>query len=88
MTKIMKNKLFITLVLISFSPWAHAADMFAWKNYLLAVALISLVGGTLLSLRNKSAETRVSKILLAGLYFWVIFFAQLVVLAGIYHFTS
>jgi len=84
----MKKKLFIAFALITFSPWAHAADILPWKTYLFVAIAIAAVAATILSLRNKNAETRVSKILLAGLYFWVIMFAEMIVLAGIYHFTS
>ncbi len=84
----MKNKIIITLSLFIVSPWAQAAEMVAWKSYLAVVMGIALVGGTVLSLRNEKAESRLAKILLAGLYFWVITFAELIILALIYHFTQ
>jgi len=84
----MKHKIILTILLLLISPWAQAAEMIAWKSYLAVVMGIALVAGTILSLRNKKAESRASKILLAGLYFWVITFAQLIILALIYHFTS
>jgi len=76
------------MLLLLISPWAHAAEMVAWKSYLAVVMGIALVAGTILSLKNKKAESRASKILLAGLYFWVITFAELIILALIYHFTN
>lgn len=84
----MKNKILLTIFLLLISPWAHAADLVAWKSYLAVVMGIALIGGTILSLRNQKAESRAAKILLAGLYFWVITFAELTILALIYHFTK
>ena len=84
----MKYKIILTMLLLLISPWAHAAEMVAWKSYLAVVMGIALVAGTILSLKNKKAESRASKILLAGLYFWVITFAELIILALIYHFTN
>ena len=84
----MKNRVIIALSLLVVSPWAHAAEMVAWKSYLAVVMLIALVSGTILSLKNEKAESRVAKILLAGLYFWIITFAELIVLALIYHFVQ
>jgi NADH:ubiquinone oxidoreductase subunit 6 (subunit J) len=84
----MKNRLSLAGLLLLLSPPVYAADMVAWKSYLAAIMLIALVAGTILSLRNKKAESRLAKILLAGLYFWVITFAELIILALIYHFTQ
>ena len=84
----MKNKIILTISLLLISPWAHAADLIAWKSYLAAVMGIALVGGTILSLRNEKAESRAAKILLAGLFFWIITFAELIILALIYHFSK
>lgn len=78
----------ISIALFLVSPWALAADMVAWKSYLFVVMSIALVAGTILSVRNKKAEGRAAKIILAGLYFWVFTFAQLIVLALIYHFVQ
>jgi len=69
------------------SPFAQAAELVAWKSYLAVVMGIALIGGTILSLKNEKAESRAAKILLAGLYFWVITFAELIVLALIYQFS-
>ena len=88
MTKTMKNKLFISSILITFSPWAHAAEVLPWKTFLFVVMVISLVAGTIMSIRNKQADNHVSKVILAGVYFWVFTFAQLIILALIYHFTN
>jgi hypothetical protein len=84
----MKYKIILTVFLLMISPWAHAAELVAWKSYLAVVMGIALIGGTVLSLRNEKAESRAAKILLAGLYFWVITFAELIILALIYHFTQ
>jgi len=77
---------FIFLLLIS--PPAHAAELVAWKSYLAGIMGTAAIGGYILSMRNEKAEGRMAKIILGGLYFWVITFAELIVLATIYHFTS
>ena len=74
--------------LIIFSPYAHAADLVPWKSYLAAVMFIALVAATILSIRSKKAEGRVAKIVMAGVYFWIITFAELIVLAFIYHLSE
>ena len=84
----MKNKLIILLLLFIISPWAQAAELIAWKSYLAVIMGIALIAATILSWRNKKAEGRAAKILLGGLYFWVITFAELIILALIYHFTQ
>lgn len=84
----MKNRLILAIVLALFSTPVWAAQMVAWKSYLAVIMLIALVAATIISVRNKKAEGRLAKILLAGLYFWVITFAELIILALIYHFTQ
>jgi len=84
----MKHKIILIILLLLVSPWAHAAEMVAWKSYLAGVMGIALVAGTILSLKNEKAEGRTAKILLAGLYFWVITFAELIILALVYQFTK
>ncbi len=83
----MKNKILIGLSLLLVSPWAHAAEMVAWKSYLALIMIIAAIVGGYLSWKNEKAEGHIAKFLLAGLYFWVITFAELIVLAFIYHFT-
>ncbi len=84
----MVMRILIAISLLAFSPWALAAEMVPWKSYLFVVMFIALIGGSILSARNKKAEGRAAIIILAGLYFWVITFAELIVLAVIYHFAS
>ncbi len=83
----MKQKVLTLLLLAVFSPMAYAAQMFAWKTYLAVIMLIALVIAIALSRNNPKAESRVAKILLTGLYFWVITFAELILLAFYYHFA-
>ncbi len=66
---------------------AFAAAQSSWLIYLLAVMALSLVAAVVLSLRNEKAESVMGKLLLTGLYFWVLTFAQLIVLALIYYMT-
>jgi len=84
----MKHKLALLFTLIIFSPYAHASNLVPWKSYLAVVMIIALIAGTILSIRNKKAEGRVAKIVMAGVYFWVITFAELILLALIYHFSQ
>ncbi len=84
----MTVRIIVTIGLLLISPWAQAADMVSWKSYLFVVMAIAMAAGIYLSARNEKAEGRAAKIILAGVYFWIITFAQLIVLAVIYHFTS
>ena len=81
------SKLILIMVLFLISPYANAAELVAWKSYLAVIMGIAAISGYILSMRNEKAEGRVAKIILGGLYFWVITFAELIVLATIYHFT-
>ena len=77
------------LVIYSFSPQLLASDgVLPWKTYLFVVMTVSLVIASFMSLRNKKVESRMARLLLTGLYFWVITFAQLTVLALIYYFIN
>ena len=78
----------ISLWLLSVSSYAMAAETTPWKTYLFIVMGISLIAGSVLSLRNPKAESRMAKLLLTGLYFWVFTFAQLIILALIYYFNK
>lgn len=85
-------KLFIqftfAVILLCVSPMAFAASPTPWKTYLFVVMTISLIIASILSIRNKKAESRMAKLLLTGLYFWVFTFAQLTVLSLVYYFTK
>ncbi len=86
--KVPLAKIILVIFLLMISPWAQAAELIAWKSYLVSIMVIAAIGGYTLSMRNKKAEGRMAKIILGGLYFWVITFAELIVLATIYHFTN
>ena len=45
------------------------------------ILVISIIGGLLLVSRNASDQQRQAKILLFALYFWVLIFAQLIIVA-------
>ena len=45
------------------------------------ILTISIIGGLLLASRNASDQQRQTKILLFSLYFWVLVFAQLIIVA-------
>lgn len=71
------------------SPLAlAAADTIPWLTYLLVVMANAMIIGAWLAFRNPKAESTTAKLLLTGLYFWVITFAELIVLSVIYYFTK
>ena len=76
---------FTACALFSLSPMAYAASQTPWKTYLFSVMAISTIAATVLSLRNKKADSRMAKLLLAWLYFWVFTFGQLIILAFLYY---
>ena len=45
------------------------------------ILVISIIGGLLLASRNASDQQRQTKILLFAVYFWVLTFAQLIIVA-------
>ncbi len=47
----------------------------------ITILTISIIGGLLLARRNASDKQRQTKILLFGLFFWVLAFVQLIVVA-------
>jgi len=87
-SKSKSKSIMLAIFLLTFSPWANAASLVPWKSYLAVVMFVALVVGSILSVRNKKAEGRMAKIIMAGVYFWLITFAQLIILALVYHFSS
>jgi len=59
-----------------------------WKTYLFVVMTISLVIASVLSFRKPKIDSLMGKLLLTGLYFWVLTFAQLIILAFVHYFTK
>ena len=84
----MKLKSITLFLLIAFSQYAHAAQVTSWKPYLGGVFVSALLISIILSLRNKKADSAKAKILLAGLFFWPITFAGMMVLALFYQFSK
>ena len=82
----MKLKAITPLILIAFSQYAHAAQVTSWKPYLVGVFVSALLISIALSLRNKKADSTKAKILLAGLFFWPLTFAGMMILALFYQF--
>ena len=83
------DRLVLTHVLMLMSPLVFAStDKIPWTVYLFSIVAISLVVAFILSKGNKTAEGLAVKIFLGGLYFWLITFVQLTVLAVIYHFIG
>ncbi len=79
------SKLIYLICLMLISPAVYAADMLPWKTYLLSVMGISLVIASVLSIRNSKVDSLMAKLLLAGLYFWILTFAQLIILALLHY---
>ena len=52
------------------------------------ILVISIIGGLLLASRNASDQQRQTKILLFALFFWVLAFAQLIIVAIGYSVTA
>ena len=50
----------------------------------ITILTISIVGGLLLARRNASDKQRQTKILLFALFFWVLVFVQLIIVAIVY----
>lgn len=82
----MHDKLLLKLSLILTTTPILAADTIAWEIYLGTIMSVSLIIAIVLSSRNKDADSRLAKILLGGLYFWVATFIQLIIFALYYHF--
>lgn len=82
------HRIFTFIFLITISPAAYAADIVPWKTYLFVVMGISIVIASIMSLRNPKVDSRLGKLLLTGLYFWVLTFAQLIILSLAYYFTK
>ncbi len=70
------------------SPNAFAAEVVPWKSYLFFVMTIAAIIGGYFAYKNPKAEGGMTKFLLAGLYFWLITFAQLIILSLLYYFTK
>lgn len=79
---IFKLTLAILLTITTFS--AQAATKVPWEWTMVIVGVISAVIATIITRRNKKADTLGLKVLLGGLYFWVITFAQTIILALVY----
>lgn len=84
-TTLPKSTYLILLICVFLSPLAWASsNKLQWELYLLGITVISAIGAFWLTKRKENLETRLVKILVAGVYFWVITFLQLIVLALLY----
>jgi hypothetical protein len=81
--------LWLAPIIFSISCPAYASgNILPWKTYLFVVMAIAAVVGTILSWRNPKTESFMGRFLLAGLYFWILTFAQMIILALIYQVTK
>lgn len=87
--KIMNKQILSLIVIGLFStPVFAAVDIVPWKTYLFSVMAIAVIIAVFTSWRNPKTESFMGRFLLAGVYFWVLTFAQLIVLALIYYFVK
>ena len=82
----MPIKITLLIIILLSTLKVEAATKVPWEWTLVVVALISAIVATIITRRNSKANTLGLKILLGGLYFWVITFAQTIVLALVYQF--
>jgi len=82
----MLTKFILAILLTITTVSVQAATKVPWEWTMVIVGVISAVIATIITRRNEKADTIGLKILLGGLYFWVITFAQTIVLALIYQF--
>lgn len=84
--KSVQLKFFSSLSVLFFvsTPVLAAPDKLPWMTYLFLVMIIALVIAVIVSWRNPKTESFMGRFLLAGVYFWVLTFAQLIILALIY----
>lgn len=82
------KKAAVLLLILVVSPTAYAAESVSWISYLFIVMSISIVIASILSARNQKVDSRMGRVLLTGLYFWVLTFAQLMGLALIYYLSN
>ena len=82
----MLTKFILAILLTITTVSVQAATKVPWEWTMVIVGVISAVIATIITRRNEKADTLGLKILLGGLYFWVITFAQTIVLALIYQF--
>jgi len=81
-------KIALASALMLTSPVVLAAsEKTPWTAYFLIGMTISIVVASILSSRHKNAESAAIKVMLGGLYFWVVTFIQLTVFAVIHYFN-
>ncbi|NVJ49343.1 MAG: hypothetical protein HWE13_08450 [Gammaproteobacteria bacterium] len=77
----------ITLALSIMPQWLFAKqEPLDWKTHGLIALAIATLGAIGLVMRNKKLDTVTAKIMVFGVYFWLLVFAQ-AILYGIYYGT-
>ncbi len=77
--------LLLTLGLLVFSVFAHAASgRIPWHLYLIGMGIISTIIAIIITSRKKNLENMGIRILVWGVYFWIVTFIQLILLSLIY----
>lgn len=79
--------LIITL-LLAYSPMALASsNKIQWHLYLIGIAVISSLIAFVITKRKENLENTGIKILVWGVYFWIVTFLQLMLLSLLYMFA-
>lgn len=85
MTSDKKRLSLVTIFICLFSPSAFASNgLIPWHLYLLGITVISVIVALVLTRRKKELENFGIKVLVWGVYFWIVTFIQLTVLSVLY----
>lgn len=75
----------MAILIAIFSPTAFASDIrIQWHLYLLGITLISTLVALLITYRKKNVESTGIRVMIWGIYFWVVTFIQLILLSLLY----
>lgn len=73
----------VLLYALPSTVWAKQEPL-DWKTHGLVALLIATVASVVIVIRNKALDTVTAKIMIFGIYFWVIIFFQ-AILYGLYY---
>jgi hypothetical protein len=75
----------VAILMVLFSPIAFASDIrMYWHLYLFGIALISTLIALFITYRKKNIESTGIRIMIWGIYFWLVTFMQLILLSLLY----
>lgn len=74
-----------TILMSVFSPIAFASDLKdQWHLYIVGIALVSSLIAFVITYRKKNIESTGIRVMIWGIYFWVVTFIQLMLLSLLY----